>query len=489
MQALVPDGCRPTRLPSELVKRTAASVLQAHGVPEGGEYSTLQVRRGDTVDRCNTSVAAVREYMSCAERSTDGNSHGWEHAGDRLLLMTDETDATYLKALLAELRSDPRWAGGVTHLDAAILEALDSADRKDNYLVYAVAKWIEQNGGSSFEMRKCNGTATCGGMNFFMHAVRSQSRIMLSHAPPVSPQEMHDLRVIANSSVVIWHEKRNAGVCLTPKIAVSEILDYVRYSVLGVPVACEYAPERVDGAEDACRAHGATWGSKSRYATDDSPPLKFMSLTSLLKTMDAPNRTLVVPYRDPWTRLLSGYRSKMYGTGPGACSAKEVNADQAAKCFQGSWMPWFSLDKSQNLLSRYLDAATQSGHEDDINEHFLTQSRQCLASAALKQARLRVVPAPLEEPRALNAISDAVAPDRPFVEAVHGAYSWPSDDASLCRPVAPRVFAQALTYLRPDYEAAQELFGTRFDSYKRLEAASERAGPSLVCANDSTIVF
>ena len=490
MQALVPDGCRPTRLPSELVKRTAASVLQAHGVPEGGEYSTLQVRRGDTVDRCNTSVAAVREYMSCAERSTDGNSHGWEHAGDRLLLMTDETDATYLKALLAELRSDPRWAGGVTHLDAAILEALDSADRKDNYLVYAVAKWIEQNGGSSFEMRKCNGTATCGGMNFFMHAVRSQSRIMLSHAPPVSPQEMHDLRVIANSSVVIWHEKRNAGVCLTPKIAVSEILDYVRYSVLGVPVACEYAPERVDGAEDACRAHGATWGSKSRYATDDSPPLKFMSLTSLLKTMDAPNRTLVVPYRDPWTRLLSGYRSKMYGTGPGACSAKEVNADQAAKCFQGSWMPWFSLDKSQNLLSRYLDAATQSGHEDDINEHFLTQSRQCLASAALKQARLRVVPAPLEEPRALNAISDAVAPDRPFVEAVHGAYMHPyMNDASLCRPVAPRVFAQALTYLRPDYEAAQELFGTRFDSYKRLEAASERAGPSLVCANDSTIVF
>ena len=149
----------------------------------------------------------------------------------------------------------------------------------------------------------------------------------------------------------------------------------------------------------------------------------------------ATNRTLVVPYRDPWTRLLSGYRSKMYGTGPGACSAKEVNADQAAKCFQGSWMPWFSLDKSQNLLSRYLDAATQSGHEDDINEHFLTQSRQCLASAALKQARLRVVPAPLEEPRALNAISDAVAPDRPFVEAVHGAYMHPDmNDASLSQP-------------------------------------------------------
>ena len=81
MQALVPDGCRPTRLPSELVS-AHASMLQAHGVPEGGEYSTLQVRRGDTVDRCNTSVAAVREYMSCAERSTMGTPRR-EHAGDR----------------------------------------------------------------------------------------------------------------------------------------------------------------------------------------------------------------------------------------------------------------------------------------------------------------------------------------------------------------------------------------------------------------------
>ena len=46
----------------------------------------------------------------------------------------------------------------------------------------------------------------------------------------------------------------------------------------------------------------------------------------------------------------------------------------------------FSLDESQSLLSRYLDAVTQWWHEDDINEHFRTQSRQCLASAALKQA-------------------------------------------------------------------------------------------------------
>ena len=286
---------------------------------------------------------------------------------------------------------------------------------------------------------------------------------------------------------VIWHAKRNSGVCLTAKLAISEILDYVRYSVLGVPAACEYAPERVDGAEHACRAHNATWGSKSRYAMDGSPPLQFLPLNSLLKTMDSPNGTLVVPYRDPWTRLLSGYRSKMYGDH--GCRAAAVNADQAARCFKGSWMPWFSLDESQNLLSRYLDATTQWWHEDDINEHFRTQSRQCLASAALKKARMRVVPARLDEPRALNAVSDAVAPDRPFVGAMLGAYEWPSDDASLCRPVQPWVFAQALSYLRPDYEAAQELFGTRFGSYKRLEAASERAGASLVCANDSTIVF
>lgn len=286
---------------------------------------------------------------------------------------------------------------------------------------------------------------------------------------------------------VIWHEKRDAGVCLTAKLAISEILDYVRYSVLGVPAACEYAPERVDGAEHACRVHGATWGSKSRYATTDAPPLRFLSLNSLLKKMDAANRTLVVPYRDPWTRLLSGYRSKMYGEA--GCRAANVSAGQASRCFKSTWVPWFSLDESQNLLSRYLDAATQWWHEDEINEHFRTQSRQCLASAALKKARLRVVPARLEEPHALNAVSDAVAPYRPFVGAVQGAYEWPRDDASLCMPVRPWVFAQALHYLRPDYEAALELFGARFGSYKRLEAAAESAEPSFVCANDSAIVF
>ena len=136
-----------------------------------------------------------------------------------------------------------------------------------------------------------------------------------------------------------------------------------------------------------------------------------------------------------------------------------------------------------------LSDPASSQHEDEINEHFRTQSRQCLASAALKKARLRVVPARLEEPHALNAVSDAVAPYRPFVGAVQGAYEWPRDDASLCMPVRPWVFAQALHYLRPDYEAALELFGARFDSYKRLEAAAERAEPSFVCANDSAIVF
>ena len=42
--------------------------------------------------------------------------------------------------------------------------------------MYAVAKWIKKNGGSSFKMRKCDGTMTCGGMNFFMHRARRSYR-------------------------------------------------------------------------------------------------------------------------------------------------------------------------------------------------------------------------------------------------------------------------------------------------------------------------
>ena len=175
----VPPECKPLKLPSPLVERTAASVLGTLGLSADSEFSVLQVRRGDTTSMCNTTTSAVVSYMRCAV--------GDKETGDRLLLMTDETDATYLNTLLTTLRSEPRWAGGVTHLDAAIIEELDSADRSDNFLVYAVAMRIKSLGSSEFRMHPPSATlqgcdGECGGMKFHLLSEAQRARRRMSFA-------------------------------------------------------------------------------------------------------------------------------------------------------------------------------------------------------------------------------------------------------------------------------------------------------------------
>ena len=57
----------------------------------------------------------------------------------KLVLFTDETDPTYLATLTSALATLPRWGGGVIHGDAEVVRHLRTADKNDNYLVYAAA--------------------------------------------------------------------------------------------------------------------------------------------------------------------------------------------------------------------------------------------------------------------------------------------------------------------------------------------------------------
>ena len=73
---------------------------QALGLGSQQDLYTLHVRRGDTVDMCDTSVAAVVEYMSCGRFGGSGN--------DTLIILTDETDEVRaaLRACSAHLCSN-----------------------------------------------------------------------------------------------------------------------------------------------------------------------------------------------------------------------------------------------------------------------------------------------------------------------------------------------------------------------------------------------
>ena len=75
--------------------------------------------------------------------------------------MTDETDQGYLDRVVAALDSLGgelgSW-GSVRHIDPVIAEHLSDEDRRDNYLVYAVASHLKSKGQNVFEIEKCQYT-------------------------------------------------------------------------------------------------------------------------------------------------------------------------------------------------------------------------------------------------------------------------------------------------------------------------------------------
>ena len=75
--------------------------------------------------------------------------------------MTDETDQRYLERVVAALDTLGgelgSW-GSVRHIDPVIADHLSDEDRRDNYLVYAVASHLKSKGQNVFEIEKCQYT-------------------------------------------------------------------------------------------------------------------------------------------------------------------------------------------------------------------------------------------------------------------------------------------------------------------------------------------
>ena len=142
---------------SPAVHAQVDAFLSRIGAAAASEVATLHVRRGDTTDRCNTSVPAVLEYIACA--LPEG-----EVLPPHLVLFTDETDARYLAQLLAALKTLPRWRGDVVHGDP-IVTARVSADSEggapDNYEAYTVASTLMNVAGVALAMERCEGKAPC----------------------------------------------------------------------------------------------------------------------------------------------------------------------------------------------------------------------------------------------------------------------------------------------------------------------------------------
>ena len=127
-----------------------------NGEDEDKWIYALHIRRGDTVNKCDTSIGAVLKYMRCpGARFNVTTNH-------KLVFFTDETSPSYIDAVQRTLSSLPRWGGGIVHGDEMVRELLDGSDRADNYLVYSVASLLMSRADQFFAMERCGGKQDCG---------------------------------------------------------------------------------------------------------------------------------------------------------------------------------------------------------------------------------------------------------------------------------------------------------------------------------------
>jgi len=145
-----------------LTRQLRDSLLNAHGLSEGGYY-TLHVRRGDALAECDTSTPTVLAYVECQLRNEGAFS-----SDKPMLVFTDELDQGYLRSLLDGVSHLFGGARTVLHGDALLRQlysaALPSA-AADNFVVFNAAVWLMETSASALEIRDKthSGTGMCSG--------------------------------------------------------------------------------------------------------------------------------------------------------------------------------------------------------------------------------------------------------------------------------------------------------------------------------------
>ena len=286
-------------------------------------------------------------------------------------------------------------------------------------------------------------------------------------------------------------EERRVAVCMTSKIGNTVLPQYMKHVQLagwashGAPLACRQDLPCIKGRELACRnvnvstldKHNESSLPKCENADDaryrlDVPPRVGSGTYKAQVPKDclllhhqrnrstqqlAANWTVVVPTRDPWARLWSGFVDKVlpHFSAQG-CHAKTgklsalstLNACHRSNHSSVSWHQFFLEAVAKHFQNDIL-----------INHHFAPQAQQCLHAtlrAQLAAAGAHLVFAPIER-GGLEHVARAMQ-GPPFKETAPKGWSEMCDHydhmrAPTCGRVRVETVRQVLDYLQQDYAA------------------------------------
>lgn len=258
-----------------------------------------------------------------------------------------------------------------------------------------------------------------------------------------------------SGSGIVQQTEKKVSICTTPKVGCSEQLDYLRWMEVGPPKACVYTPNHIPNWELNCTVKIER---KVRYVPDDMPPLRF--LQSSPPVCPAKN-TLVVMYRDPWNRLLSGFGSKFHS-----------HCKQDVKCFQKGFMPNFNPEGTNHLHAYLLGIADIHEQEKTMNAHFSPQHKTpCLSESLMESVssnHCELRSGDIDN-GGLDVVSSALGHvgNDSFTSYMGSSYHMPET----CYNIPAHLLARVVPFLAGDYERIHALFGKQYRTEKRLRDA------------------
>jgi hypothetical protein len=148
---ILPFNCEAAKMvPSSIVQSTTAKVLER--LPASA-FGYLHLRRGDSKNACNTSVAKVREYFACSMNGTMAPSNF------TMVLATEERSEEYLNGIKEVLELN---GFHYEHLDAIVNDALEQQvidgwydrNKLNNHLTFKIGIGVAKQASLYLEQRR-----------------------------------------------------------------------------------------------------------------------------------------------------------------------------------------------------------------------------------------------------------------------------------------------------------------------------------------------